>query len=314
MFRLDSNGSERATTLIVVLIALGFISFLSIILVEYGLWQTQLNSVNRDLLQLHQAQRLAESRTRSYLKETLPDSPVLPSKKTLEWTLPPDDITVRATIRSLNAKISLNRFKQANATESFRDLVKTILEELNYPDRTMKELARWIVSEQEASGLGQGPYGGYSYGAPHRKILHIDEIKLISGFRAIGLKPQFRKIFTVYGTGNINPLHFTPEQWKLVKEALGNRVPDLPPSALRNRKTLSSYLSREKVWGTISESVPFFTKQDDSFRVDYRVTKGETQLGRRSIMTFSYENEELTLESRYPVPVEQPGQEGETGA
>lgn len=305
------NETEKGTTLIVVLIALGFISFLSLILVEYGLWHSRLDSVNRDIVYLQQAHRLAESRTASYLSQTLPDSSVINQGKTLEWTLPPDDIQVEATIRSLNAKISLNRFREANATESFRDLVEGLLDELNYPDRTMQELARWIVSEKQQSGLGSSPYGGYGYSAPHRKILHLDEITLISGFKEIGLKEEFRRLFTVYGEGTLNPLHLTPDQWELLKNVLGKRLPNLPQSALRNQRTLREYLEQDDVWGELSETFPFFTKKDDSFRVDYRLKQGNTLLGRRTIMTFDYEEEVITPESRYPVAIEDFDQEDE---
>lgn len=293
--------NKRGSTLIVVLVALGFISFLSLILVEYALWRTNLSNVNRNLIQLHEAQRLAESSTRSYLERTLPDSPVLPPEKTLEWTLPPGDISVTAKVKSLNAKISLNRFKKADATESFRRVVESLLDQLNYPNRAMKELARWIVPPEEQVNLGPGPYGGYDYSAPERKILHTDELELVSGFKEIGVTGDFREVFTVYGSGTVNPLHFSPEQWELLESALGDRLPNLPPTALRTNGTLRRYLRQDNNWSEIKEAVPFLSRRDDSFRVDFYVRKGTTRLARSSVYTFNYEEKELSLTTRFPV-------------
>ncbi|MFB6344168.1 MAG: hypothetical protein ABEK50_00140 [bacterium] len=305
-------SSESGSTLIVVLIALGFISFLSVSLAEYGMWNSQVSYMNKDMVYAHQANRLAAGRTKTYLKETLPDSSVLPDHKRLEWTLPPDEIKVSAEIKPLNSKISLNRFKEADAGQQFRDLVKGILDDLNYPDRTMRELARWIVSEEEQSGLGTSPYGGYDYSAPNREILHMDEIKLISGFKAIGIKDRFREFFTVYGSGLINPLHFSPEQWELFANALDEKLPAVPQTALQSQKTLREYLNREEVWGEISGAVPFFTNQDDSFLVDYTIRAGGFQMKRRSIMTFNYEKKTVTVKTRYPIVVEESRQSSDS--
>lgn len=295
MFR-ESDGY----TMLVVLIALGFVSSLSVMIVEYGLWQAQVHSVESSLVELHQAQRYASDRARSFLEETRADSPVLTGTVEREWSLPPD-VTVRFEARSLNGKVSLNRFRRRNATEEFSELVRSLLTDMNYPPRVMKELARWIIAEENRPNLGSGRYAGYDYSPPGRAIHQVDELRLVSGFRSIGLNEEFRGTFTVHGTGNINPLHFTPERWERFESALGPDFPRIPPAALQNESTLRNYLKQDAAWEEVSASYDFFTRKDDSYVVDHRLEKNGVVKRTREIYIYDAEKETMNRKTRYPV-------------
>lgn len=299
----SGESSLRASdgyTMLVVLIALGFVSSLSVMIVEYGLWQAQVHSVESSLVELHQAQRFASDNTKRFLEETRPDSPVMTGTVEREWTLPPD-VTVRTRLRSLNGKVSLNRFRTANASEEFSELVRSLLTDMNYPPRVMKELGRWIIEEENRPNLGQGRYAGYDYSPPGRAIHQLDELRLVSGFRSIGLTEEFRSTFTVHGTGNINPLHFTPERWERFESALGSDFPRIPPAALQNQSTLRNYLEQEAVWEEVSGSYNFFTREDDSYQAFHRLEKNGVVKRTREVYVYDGEQETIERKTRYPV-------------
>lgn len=295
------NGKrhERGYILIVALLAVGFISSVSLVFVQYANWQSQLVHTESTLHRLHQAQEASDYRVQNYLKNTLSDSNVI-ENRTIEYDLPPN-ITVESKIRSLNSKINVNRLKKGGSKESFQRLVGTLLDELNYPERTMAELKRWISSENEFRGGKSDRYGGYQYSAPHRKLLHLDEVGLISGFKEIGLKQEFQNIFTVYGSGSINPLHFTPEKWNMVSKAFPDSVEPLPARALRSSGSLRTYLKEDSNWNQISDEIAYFKRKDDSFRVDTQLKQNSVQLNMRSIYTYDDEKKKINLKTQFTI-------------
>ncbi len=294
----DSPTGDEAYTILIVLIAIGFISSFSVLIVYYGQWQAQVQSIEENYVTLGQAERFASSWSQNHLKETLPDSPVL-EPVNREWFLDPD-ITVRIRLESLNAKINLNRLNDRDTSREFLKLVDGILKELNYPDRTTEELVRWITPVENRAG-GTGQYASYGYSAPGREIRHMDEVKLISGFRDIGLSEEFRRIFTVHGSGELNPLHFTPEQWRLLAENLGGDRPRIPSSALQNNQTLRAYLKQDPVWDELSGAYGFFTRRDDSFLATYYLKRGGVIRRAEEVLEYDGESESVDRLTRYTV-------------
>jgi hypothetical protein len=295
---IENRTGKEGYTILIVLVALGFISSFSVLIAYYGQWQAQVQSIEENFVKLGQAERFASGWTRNYLKETLPDSPVLEPVRR-EWSLDPD-VTVRIRLKSLNAKIGLNRLNDQNTTQDYVQLVDGILTEMNYPDRTTEELIRWMTPAENREG-GSGQYAGYGYSPPGREIRQIDEVQLISGFREIGLKEKFRKIFTVHGSGDLNPLHFSPEQWKLLEGNLGEDLPRIPSAALQNERTLRQYLKQDPVWDELSGTYDFFTREDDSFLATYYLEEGGVVRRAREVLKYDGESENVDRRTRYTI-------------
>jgi hypothetical protein len=290
--------NRQGYTLIVVLLGMAFISSLSLVLVQYGRWQTKIKSVQSNIYKLQQARRVASGWSQHYLKNTLPDSPVLNGPIKRKWSLPPD-ITVQAKIKSLNGKINLNRFQRANAGKVFLNLVESMLEDMNYPNRVMRELAQWIIPEENRTGLNRAGYAGYNYSPPERAIYQMDEIKLISGFKAIGLTEEFRQTFTIYGSGDLNPLHFAPDEWRRFERAVGPNLPNIPEAALQNNETLRKYLQQETVWSELTNKLQFLTKRDNSFKISIRAKRHQTVRRTESIYTYNYDKKRINVRARF---------------
>lgn len=233
-----------------------------------------------------------------YLKETLADSDIINGTIEREWTLPPN-LKIKAELVSLNDKINLNRLRKDDTSETFRELVVSLLEEMNYPNRVKRTLIQWMQKEGDKPGSSTNRYGGYKYSAPKRKILHLDELNLISGFKEIGLSEELLETFTVHGSGNVNPLHFTPEKWERYESALGPDFPSLPQAALQNSQTLRNYLKQEQVWSDISSEFDFFTNKDDSFRITYYFNLNGTIKRSEEIYLYNSDSEETKLSTRY---------------
>lgn len=284
--------------LIIVLVAMAFISSLSLLLVQYGQWQAQVQHVGSDLQKISQAQKMASGWSEYYLKETLADSDIINGTIEREWTLPPN-LKIKAELVSLNDKINLNRLRKDDTSETFRELVVSLLEEMNYPNRVKRTLIQWMQKEGDKPGSSTNRYGGYKYSAPKRKILHLDELNLISGFKEIGLSEELLETFTVHGSGNVNPLHFTPEKWERYESALGPDFPSLPQAALQNSQTLRNYLKQEQVWSDISSEFDFFTNKDDSFRITYYFNLNGTIKRSEEIYLYNSDSEETKLSTRY---------------
>jgi hypothetical protein len=294
-----SRFGEEGYTLLLVLVAIGFISSFSVLVVYYGQWQAQVQSIEENLVKLNQAEKFASGWTRENLKESLSDSSVL-EPVDREWNLEPG-ITVRVHVESLNDKINLNELGGQKTSRTFVEMVDSLLTDMNYPDRTTKELVRWMTPEENRPGGGSGQYAGYGYTAPGRDIRHLDEVRLISGFRDIGLSDEFRKMFTVYGTGNINPLHFTPEQWQKFTRSLGGDVPTIPSAALQNRQTLQQYLKQDPIWEELSGSYDFFVREDDSFLATYYLEREKVVRRAREVLVYDGEQETIDRRTRFTI-------------
>lgn len=294
----DRQTGEEGYTILIVLVAVGFISSFSVLIVYYGQWQAQVQSIEENFVKLGQAERFASGWTRNHLKETLPDSPVL-KPLNREWSLEPN-ITVRIHVESLNAKINLNRLNDQNTSRDFVELVDEILTEMNYPDRTTKELVGWMTPAESRQG-GSGQYAGYGYSAPGREIRQMDEVQLISGFREVGLSEEFRDFFTVHGSGDLNPLHFSPDQWKLLAGNLGGDLPRIPSAALQNERTLRRYLRQDPIWDELSGAYGFFTREDDSFLATYYLEQGGVVRRSQEVLEYDGESESVDRKTRYTV-------------
>jgi len=296
--RTEIQTDDKGYTILVVLVAIGFISSFSVLVVYYGQWQAQVQSIEENLVKLGQAERFASGWTRNHLKKTLPDSPVLePFNR--KWSLEPG-ITVRIHVESLNSKINLNRLSEQNTSRDFVELVDEILTEMNYPDRTTENLVHWMTPVESREG-GAGQYAGYGYSAPGRKIRQMDEVRLISGFRELGLTEEFRNFFTVHGSGDVNPLHFSPEQWRILASNLGGVLPRIPSAALQNERTLRQYLKQDPIWDELSGAYGFFTREDDSFLATYHLEQGGPLRRSRAVLEYDGESESVDRQTRYTV-------------
>jgi hypothetical protein len=284
--------NEQGSTLIVVLLVLGFFAFTSVYFVQYARWMRNVKSVPAGLVHSDQALRFARHRVHRELDRRLSDTGVLASPLQLQWTLPPS-ITVETTIRSLNRKLNLNQLLDSSRG---RELLDQLLDEFGYPPRSLTELQYWTASGDTKTSNPR--YGGYDYQAPRRHIYHRDELSLVSGFMQVGVSPGFDRLFTVHGTGGFNPLHLTPDQWDLLTSFLRLDVPTLPDEAREDQKAFRSYLRRDSVWSAVQERFPFMTKRDDSFQVDYRISSMGVTRRYRSIYTYNHLNNELRLKSR----------------
>ncbi len=285
----------RGSALLVVLMVMGFFSLLSVLFVQYAQWQSNLKGVPRRTLAGDEALRFARDRVHQTLKKNLSDTGVLPSPTEKNWQLKPS-LVIKARLVSLNSKLNLNTLLSDTHVRESR-FVGTMLDELGYPPRAYDELRDWVDPNPEGP---DATYAGLGYHAPGRKIQHLDEVELVSGFIQPGVSTRFRQLFTVYGTGTFNPLHLTPEEWRVLRKTGGLDLPALPDEARSDPSTFREFLRREEVWNSLEGRYPFLTRRDDSFRVDYTIKAGSVTRHVRSIYEYRHLTNTLIIETRYP--------------
>lgn len=291
------TNQDKGSTLIVVLLAMGFFSFVSVYLAHYAQFMKDVTTVPETMINSGQALKFARNKTLAHLRNTLSDTKTIDSPKTIQWD-PPGSVRIQTTIRSLNGKLNLNRLL-VDSEEKTRKLLDDILESQGYPPRTLQELKFWVGVDDRDESISR--YTGYGYSPPGREFYHRDEITLVSGFIQRGLTRKFKQIFTVYGTGKFNPLHLTPNQWLYLQSALDLNVPSIPSNARGNQKQFREFLKQEQVWRRMKKTLPFLTHRDDSFQIDYQIKMANAQRRYRSIYVFNHLENSLELKMRRPI-------------
>lgn len=291
-------NNEQGSTLLVIAMTVAFFSLVTVLFVQYVQWQGRLNAVPEKTINSHEALRFARHRLRNYFRKNLSDTGLLPGPVERTWKLEPS-LEVSARVTSLNRKLNLNRLVKGGTESLDVKILEPLLKEFGYPDRTLDELKEWTTPEEDRNP--DPSYAGYGYRAPGRKLYHMDEVSLVSGFIQIGVPSRFRQVFTVHGTGRFNPLHLTPDEWSLLASAPGVRLPELPSEASQSQEAFREFLNQRAVWSRIQDRFPFMTKRDDSFQVDYTIESGLVHRRYRAIYVYEYLDDTLTVETRYPL-------------
>jgi len=269
----DAPDGERGFTLVLVLLAGGLLTLLALLFLQYGSWSRHLRGSTWNLYKQHQALRLAERQTKRKLRRILADTGYLTRPLRQRWELPPD-VSIETRSVALNGRFNLNLLNRPGLSESYRTLLERLLGRMGYPARAADELIRWIEPAGELDAGGVDRYAGYPYGAPGRPFRHLDELPLVSGFIQRGVPPPLRRMITVHGSGNINVHHLTPAVWRLLASAAGERVPAVPPTALRSSGALSEYLTRPTRWRALRRQFGFLTRRDDAVRTRFSLRSG----------------------------------------
>lgn len=281
--------------MIIVLLTVGFVSFVSVLFVQYTRWQSNLSPVPRESLQIQEALRYGRSKVHNYFRDNLTDTGVVEGTVKFKWERNPS-ITIETQIRALNGKLNINKLIQGQNAENI-SLLESAFDELNYPSRAVDELEQWMGEDDESNVQ----YAGYGYRVPERKVYHRDELTLVSGFIQLGLSDQFNELFTVYGSGRFNPLHLTPREWRLLKSLTGIDLPDLPDRATRSQQSFRNFIRQEGVWSRIKDQYSFMTRKDDSFQVSYRIESGPVKQHYREIYVYNYLTDTLKVQTSFPL-------------